>query len=71
MFGKLLAAGIVVSIATQAYINMAAISGLLPLTGVPLPLVSYGSTSLAITLVSTGILLNISKYGSIPARSSY
>ncbi len=71
VFGKLLAAGIVVSIATQAYINMAAISGLLPLTGVPLPLVSYGSTSLAITLVSTGILLNISKYGSIPARSSY
>lgn len=61
VFGKLLAAGIIVSIATQAFVNMAAISGLLPLTGVPLPFVSYGSTSLVITLASAGILLNISK----------
>lgn len=60
-FGKLLAAGITVSIFVQAFINMAAISGLLPLTGVPLPFVSYGGTSLMVTLISTGILLNISK----------
>lgn len=62
LFGKLLAAGIVVVIMMQAFINMAAISGLLPLTGIPLPLVSYGGTSLVITLASIGILLNISKY---------
>lgn len=61
VFGKLLAAGITVSITIQAFINMAAISGLMPLTGIPLPFVSYGGTSLAITLTSVGILLNISK----------
>ena len=60
-FGKLLAVGITVGIVTQAFINMAAISGLLPLTGVPLPFVSYGGTSLMVTLISTGILLNISR----------
>jgi len=62
VFGKLLAAGISIGIAAQAFINIAAISGLLPLTGIPLPFMSYGSTSLAITLASMGILLNISKY---------
>jgi cell division protein FtsW len=61
-FGKLLAAGISIGIMVQAFINMAAISGLLPLTGIPLPFVSYGSTSLIITLAGIGILLNISKY---------
>lgn len=61
-FGKLLAAGISISILLQGFINMAAISGLLPLTGVALPFVSYGSTSLVITLANVGILLNISKY---------
>jgi len=62
IFGKLLASGISISIMGQAFINMAAISGFLPLTGIPLPLVSYGSTSLVVTLMSVGILLNISKY---------
>lgn len=62
VFGKLLASGISISIFIQAFINMAAISGLLPLTGIPLPFVSYGGTSLAITLANIGILLNISKH---------
>lgn len=62
VFGKLLAAGISISIITQVFINMAAISGLLPLTGIPLPFISYGGTSLAITLASIGVLLNISKF---------
>lgn len=62
IFGKLLAAGITLSITVQAFINMAAISGLLPLTGIPLPFVSYGGTSLAMTLTSIGILMNISKH---------
>ena len=62
VLGKLLAAGIATGIMSQAFINMAAISGLLPLTGIPLPFISYGGTSLAITLASVGILLNISRY---------
>ncbi|MFY9463419.1 MAG: putative lipid II flippase FtsW [Candidatus Sungiibacteriota bacterium] len=62
VFGKLLAAGIATGIMSQAFINMAAISGLIPLTGIPLPFISYGGTSLAMTLASVGILLNISRY---------
>ncbi|TSD03780.1 MAG: cell division protein FtsW [Parcubacteria group bacterium Greene0714_36] len=62
VFGKLLAAGITVGIMTQAFVNMAAISGLLPLTGIPLPFVSYGSSSLAVMLASAGILMNISRH---------
>lgn len=62
VFGKLLSAGISISILSQAFINMASISGLLPLTGIPLPFVSFGGTSLVVTLTSIGILLNISKY---------
>lgn len=62
MFGRLLAGGISIGILVQAFINMAAISGLLPLTGIALPFVSYGGTSLVVTLVASGILLNISKY---------
>lgn len=61
-FGKLMAAGISISIAVQAFVNMAAISGFMPLTGIPLPFISYGGTSLAMTLGSIGVLLNISKH---------
>ncbi len=61
-FGNLLGTGIVSGIIAQAFINMAAISGLLPLTGIPLPFISYGGTSLVITLASIGVVLNISKY---------
>ncbi|MDP3710454.1 MAG: putative lipid II flippase FtsW [bacterium] len=61
-FGQLLAGGITLSIATQVFINIAAISGLFPLTGIPLPFFSYGGTSLGMTLAGVGILLNISKY---------
>jgi len=60
-FGKLVAIGIVSWIVFQAFINMSAISGLIPLTGIPLPFISYGGTSLAVLLASVGILLNISK----------
>lgn len=61
-FGTLLASGIGISIIMQGFINIAAISGLLPLTGIPLPFVSYGGTSLVFTLASMGVVLNISKY---------
>jgi len=61
-FAKLCAAGITVMITWQAFINIGAISGLIPLTGLTLPLVSYGSSSYIITLFSLGILANISKH---------
>lgn len=58
-FGSLLAFGIVFSLAIQIIFNVGAISGMLPITGVTLPLVSYGGTSLLVTLISIAILANI------------
>jgi cell division protein FtsW len=60
-FGKRLAAGITALTCGQAAINLAAVLGLAPLTGIPLPFVSYGGSSLVITLLSVGILLNIAR----------
>jgi cell division protein FtsW len=60
-FGKLVAAGITSAIILQALINVGAMVGVLPLTGIPLPFFSYGSSSLLVTLGSMGILLNISR----------
>jgi cell division protein FtsW len=59
LFGKLLATGITAIIVGQACINVGAALGLLPLTGVPLPLVSLGGTSLVVVLAGLGIVLNI------------
>jgi len=61
-FGKLLAIGIVSSLLIQAFINISAMLGLVPLTGVTLPFISYGGNSLIISFIQIGILLNISKY---------
>jgi cell division protein FtsW len=61
-FSRLLAAGITCYIIIQTFINICAVVGLIPLTGVTLPFISYGGTSLAVSLVGVGILLNISKY---------
>jgi cell division protein FtsW len=58
-FGKLLAGGITALICGQAAVNVSAVMGLAPLTGIPLPLVSYGGSSLIVLLASVGILLNI------------
>jgi len=60
-FGQLLAAGIGSWIAIQTIINLGATVALLPLTGVPLMLLSYGGSSLLVTFLGIGILLNISK----------
>ncbi len=59
--GMLLAAGIVSLLAFQAFINLAAMVALVPLTGIPLPLISYGGSSLIVSLAGIGILLNISR----------
>ena len=61
-FGRLLGAGIVILIVIQSFINVAAMLGIFPLTGIPLVFVSKGGSSLIATLVEAGILLNISKY---------
>lgn len=62
LFGSHLAVGITLLIVIQAFINMAAISGLVPLTGLPLSFISYGSSALVTNLAAVGILMNISKY---------
>ena len=62
-FGALLAGGITSWICMQAFINVMAVTGVIPTTGIPLPFISYGGTSLATTLVGMGILLNISAQG--------
>lgn len=62
MFAKLLAIGITFQIIAQACINLGAVSGLLPITGITLPLISYGGSSLVITMISLGILINLSSY---------
>lgn len=61
-FGKLLLVGFAVLIGLQAGINIAAISGLIPITGMPLPFISYGGTALAVFMTIGGIIVNISKY---------
>jgi cell division protein FtsW len=60
-FGRILAAGITSWIGLQTVVNLGAVTGLLPITGVPLPLVSYGGSSLVVTLTAIGILVSIAR----------
>ncbi|MDQ3874193.1 MAG: putative lipid II flippase FtsW, partial [Actinomycetota bacterium] len=62
-FAKSLAAGLAALVGGQAAINLAAVLGLAPLTGIPLPFVSYGGSNLVIALASVGVLLNIARSG--------
>ncbi len=64
-FGKLLAAGITALVCGQASVNLAAALGIAPLTGIPLPFVSYGGSSLVVLLGGVGILLNIAVNGEV------
>ena len=73
-FGKRLAVGVVALVSGQAAINLAAVLGLAPLTGIPLPFISYGGSSLVVTLLAVGVLLNIAGSGAraaaaVPDRS--
>ena len=61
-FGRLLVVGIVILVVSQAFNNIGAMVGILPLTGIPLPFVSHGGTALLITLGLMGIVLNISRH---------
>ncbi len=62
-YGKLLAAGLTAMVMTQAMVNLFAVLGLAPLTGVPLPFVSYGNSSLLVMLCAVGLLLNVAREG--------
>jgi len=62
-FGKRLAAGLTTLVCGQALVNLAAVLGLAPLTGITLPFVSYGGSSLVVSLASVGVLLNIAGHG--------
>jgi len=61
-FGRLLAVGLTVMLVGQALVNVSVVLGLLPTKGIPLPFVSYGGSSLLMSLVAVGILLNISQH---------
>jgi len=61
-FGRLLALGLSLLIIVQAFINMGVVTGSLPTTGIPLPFISYGGSSLLSSMIAAGILLNISRY---------
>jgi len=68
-FGSLLAAGVLAWIAFQALINIGGVTRLMPLTGIPLPFVSYGGTALLAIFAATGVLLSISRYTVEPVET--
>ena len=68
-FGKRLAAGLTVLVCGQAAVNILAVMGAAPLTGIPLPFLSYGGSSLVVLLAGVGILLNIAQRGGAAAAS--
>ncbi len=72
-YGMLVAAGVTVWVLVQSLVNMGAVVGLLPITGLPLPFVSFGGSALITTMAATGLLLNIAWQGTIsrsPSRST-
>jgi cell division protein FtsW len=69
-YGMLLASGITLWIGAQALINMGAVTAAAPITGVPLPLVSFGGSSLVISLIAMGMLTNIASQGKARARKA-
>lgn len=69
-FGRLLAAGVTGWIGLQAIVNLGAVTGLLPITGVPLPLVSFGGTALVVTLAGIGVLASVARAKPAAAASS-
>ncbi len=66
-YGKLLVAGLTSLVLVQAIINLFAVMGMAPLTGVPLPFVSYGNSSLMATLLAVGLILNVARGGTARA----
>jgi cell division protein FtsW len=68
-YGKLLATGLTALVLVQAVVNLFAVTGLAPLTGVPLPFVSYGNSSLLVMLAAVGLMLNVARGRGAPAAA--
>lgn len=62
LFGRLLAVGITAMVVMQALINISVVTGIIPNKGIPLPFISYGSSSMIVMLAASGVLLNLSQY---------
>ena len=69
-FGMLLAVGVTAWFGVQAFINIGAVIGILPITGVPLPFVSYGGSSLVFSMAAAGLLLNVARQARLPEAGS-
>lgn len=69
-YGMLVASGITIWIAVQALVNIGAVTATMPITGVPLPLVSFGGSSLVVSLIAMGILTNIARQGKKRSRTN-
>src|SRR4030043_541161 len=68
-FGRIMAAGLTSIIIVQAIINISVVIGLLPVTGLTLPFISFGGSSLLMSMIAVGILLNISRHNTLPERT--
>ena len=68
-FGRMVAAGIMVWLSFQALVNIGGVLGVIPITGIALPFVSFGSTALAVSMGAAGILVNIAQNGVTPVSS--
>ena len=68
-FGRLLGFGLTSSLAIQTMINLSVVTGVMPVTGITLPLISYGGSSLVITMIELGLILNISRYRRTASRT--
>ncbi|PYM37603.1 MAG: stage V sporulation protein E, partial [Candidatus Rokuibacteriota bacterium] len=64
-FGAYLALGITVLIATETLVNLGVVTGMLPTKGLPLPFISFGGSALLVTMLATGVLLNISQQADV------
>jgi cell division protein FtsW len=65
IFGRLIVSGIIIWFMLQSFLNIGAMVGLLPLTGVPLPFISHGGTALVVAMAAVGIIINISKHSRV------
>jgi cell division protein FtsW len=68
-YGALLAAGFGTWVAGQAVLNMGVATGMLPVTGVPLPFVSFGGSSLVVLMAAAGVCVNLSQYARAPREA--
>ena len=70
MFSKLVVAGVIGHIGTQTFLNTGVVSSLLPNTGVPLPFISYGGSSIMMLLIEIGLVVSVSRRKSVPAKAA-